>query len=1269
MFKFKFFILFFIFLFYNILILNSVDAKSYNYPYICNNSSCEETKFWKLNNNWYWFYLSNIETYLVSNWFYNLLQSRINDISSYYWTKKFTIKNFYDWDNVYDREFTISQINSFSNQIIVWKIVENCTWTGSNIVCNNLFIQESSFLNWYEYLIRNFSSIIDDLHIWLPTWTKKNKLNDYVKNIIWDPFLYNWIYIIILKNICDDSAPNFCDDTKRKYFNINSTAQYRYILWDRQYNSNFIAENFTVSPDYSISSYNLKAWNSLDFNFWFIDYLDVDQEETIYEYRIYYKYSWESNPNYNDYFLKETIYINQNWTIRSDNLSNQVINEIFDLSINNRTKKIRLWVKEWINLTKSWDVIFYFSARNINTLDSFPITRINTSPVRVLPDDRINFGTYTATITPFTKELNEIWFNHEDTFSVTLTVKDSFWNNHYDFIDWYDISLSNWSSNDILLAKIWEADYSSSLVWVKSSTEFPYYINFRIKIPEFWYHKLNWFNLTARPKSSPTTYSSSPIKFTLENIIPPALYDWEQLMNIFIKPSSNIDFPIPRCTSWSITFTAVCNSDNFSWCRNDFTTLNIWWNIITRTVTFNSQLDNWSNWTLVAIDHAYNQVWYNYAMNHIDQTAPVITIFKWSNLLSNSIYNYKSNSDPLLIDLYEWTAPWWTCEAKINYEIKVNWNILKSESLNWNNNIIELPWFFEESWLKEFEIVTFDNYWNSSSKNITFNIFPWDIDISKSFISYNLLESNNKYANNSDFYNYTINLRDRYDNPVYWKRLNSINQDCSGFLDSCLTIRTDMKTYLESNYFNLSAWNDALIEYNYSWLTTNFNWELNFRIRSLSPWEFSNRFKIILNTWDDNYNSTSIQNEYFITNKNFNSEKNWFKKLFYWQLSASNDDWLTWNHYPEIWTEILYKIDVKNSTSLNPIINIQNFKNYVNVIDKDNTYIQNVSNISWLNSRSPIFSASINTSANTNVLWEPWIEISDWLGKSNLYINYSLGWNIILYPITNDDLPSFNDPIKISNLSEDNFLWVEIIWLLQWWWKSNFWWLQEDNISSISMSETRLQIRRNAYSQIRNMTNNLVLWWVKYVVWNYTMDSNPSYETLIVHNWNLIINDDINISWKTLWIIVLKDNYDVNNDYNVSWNIYVTPNVQKINAILYADWWFISSDINWIPYITNTSERTASLNKQLVLKWSLFTRNTIWWSLLAWWTYILPGWSKLLDTNENFNKSMIYDLNYFRRWKDNCEEESLWVCKYKKWALVIEYDSRIQSKPPKLFSN
>jgi hypothetical protein len=211
-------------------------------------------------------------------------------------------------------------------------------------------------------------------------------------------------------------------------------------------------------------------------------------------------------------------------------------------------------------------------------------------------------------------------------------------------------------------------------------------------------------------------------------------------------------------------------------------------------------------------------------------------------------------------------------------------------------------------------------------------------------------------------------------------------------------------------------------------------------------------------------------------------------------------------------------------------------------------------------------------------------------------------------------------------------------------------------------------MRKDAYSYIKNMKSWDILDWVKYIEWEDISISwnNLDYETLVIKNWNVIIDWNLNTSWNKLWIMVLKDSYDTNYDYINSWNIYINNNVTYINALFYADWWIISSQ-NGNPYTEDSTSRTYDLNNQLTIKWSIFTRNTIWWAVLSWWYYIMPGGSKTND----FDKAMIYDLNYLRRWNNWCDKDWNSVCtnnwEYRE-PVVIIYNSWLSINAPKIFN-
>ena len=199
------------------------------------------------------------------------------------------------------------------------------------------------------------------------------------------------------------------------------------------------------------------------------------------------------------------------------------------------------------------------------------------------------------------------------------------------------------------------------------------------------------------------------------------------------------------------------------------------------------------------------------------------------------------------------------------------------------------------------------------------------------------------------------------------------------------------------------------------------------------------------------------------------------------------------------------------------------------------------------------------------------------------------------------------------------------------------------------------------------MDNWEVVNWVKYVDWDIIIGWDLDYETLVVNNWNIIISTNLNTSWKKLWIISLKDWYNIDSDYESSWNIYIKPEVKYIDAIIYSDWAILSTDNSWNVYTSDSTSRTSLLDTQLIFKWSIFSRNTIGWAI-KWvtWKYILPWGSETLD----FDKAMIYDLNYIRRWNAWCEDTSPadYICDTYSDAFIIIYDPEVQINPPKLFN-
>ncbi|PIE85514.1 hypothetical protein CSA08_01505 [Candidatus Gracilibacteria bacterium] len=208
---------------------------------------------------------------------------------------------------------------------------------------------------------------------------------------------------------------------------------------------------------------------------------------------------------------------------------------------------------------------------------------------------------------------------------------------------------------------------------------------------------------------------------------------------------------------------------------------------------------------------------------------------------------------------------------------------------------------------------------------------------------------------------------------------------------------------------------------------------------------------------------------------------------------------------------------------------------------------------------------------------------------------------------------------------------------------------QQSAFTSLDKLEMRKQIKSNAYNLIRGRSSGSNVSGVLYYDGNYTISSAPAgVNTLIIKNGNLFITGDIATN---LGIIVIKDNLA---DKTVG-NVYITPNVTEINAIIYADGSLLSKSnsgfythngtISGNPEDSPT--RTNELQNDLILIGSLFSRNTIGGAIGA-GPFKCPGGK----TCSSFDEAVKYDLNYIRRGPN---------------GFKVEYNPANQINPPKGF--
>ncbi|EKD44540.1 MAG: hypothetical protein ACD_71C00106G0002 [uncultured bacterium (gcode 4)] len=691
------------------------------------------------------------------------------------------------------------------------------------------------------------------------------------------------------------------------------------------------------------------------------------------------------------------------------------------------------------------------------------------------------------------------------------------------------------------------------------------------------------------------------------------------------------DFII-SCSQGPITLKVNCVRDNLSWCNNNKN----------ESITFNSESDNGADGLLKAYDNAGNTKQYRYIMQHIDETMPT-SMLKIGNTSIINNMSMLANNQQLSLWTGDVSPP--GCGTNIYYSF-VRPNNLWAGQSNFFGNIQAWQTLnfgttnFTKSGTGRITHTLTDAVGNSSTGRKDIVIFPNFTNTITSSIVLVSSTRNSLYANNSSTYTYKLTLKDQFGNSIYGKSIFQINQEWG-----VKTVKTDMTNP------NSPTGVDALSEQWVGWInTTNDNGEVFFTVKSVAPWVFSEKFKISMKTmWDNNYQDVGETQDIYIDSWNENS----FKKPFIWELSVISSPYKL-----NIGTVLTMQLNIIKKENISEYV-IEQFRDQLNISDSINQEIVDKEFAVSLN-ENPTIDFRIESRTDDWAKSAPGI-IIQW----NPIVSYTLWWQIIRFRLSTTDNASDLIYISLWGVVMNNTL--KVVWSLQWQWKQTLVW-QQNNFSDISKSDMRAIIRKNAYILIREMSSGQIINGVKYIEWDSTLSWEPIYETLIIKNGNLTISDNFNTNNKKFGIIVLRDDATKIN----FGNIYILPWVRYIHSVMYSDGGIISTGF-WNDTIGNYKDsvtRTNILNRQLVIKGSLFTRNTIGWAIKgSLGKYILP-WGSL--TND-FNLAMMYDLNYLRRW--NTWYDILGLNGSKNYNnensdnVVIIFDSNSQTNPPKGFKN
>ena len=688
-----------------------------------------------------------------------------------------------------------------------------------------------------------------------------------------------------------------------------------------------------------------------------------------------------------------------------------------------------------------------------------------------------------------------------------------------------------------------------------------------------------------------------------------------------------------------------------------------------------------------------------------------------TSALANQWY-FRANSNFWLSVI--WNSAWWAPITLLQWQFEnvtnqALFNSVKSSNSDINSWTLNTLETVEDASMVDNFIENSNNY-RSYTYNITnicdealnctinptsftYNVFAWYINNSNSNSSWasNLVWQ--EISGNSK--QLTINLKDDYNNkiiPVFqadWiTPVRTID----------FTVNYDNSLYLNQYNKTWDSWVDIAWADDNSFLPTSI-WLNQSNINTISnklnnDWVYNLNFKVFSPT----YNSLSTNWQQYV-DWNFNIDNivaktsdNSSSNTVFWYLDfdfrAPYKTEITWsmvNNNFIVWTTQSWTINVTNWWTKNVYLEFWYFDPLSaithRVHPKFDLDFKKLTTDSWTRS------AEWNTNPYTNLssFWDFTSNIftkinQNWplsAAEQNTYfathISTNIWWKDIFY---SSDVFWMNRYAWLDDWNNTSQRWIKINWLTHSKNQVNIVdWQSSTDINllwSLEKSYFQRDIRKNAYSLIKwivppNLPNKTItdidqltpwyrLWDVLYFGWLNWEDvtiniSNYDWVKTILVVWgNVYIRSNVisnNKSSDILWIISLKNDTTWN-----WWNIYIHPDVLEVDAVMYADKSLVTYD--WINEISPDNGWTYEyLNKQLYIYWSVFSNNTIWWSVDPSnfkCPFYIPNSSCTLDTAQK------YDMNYLRRWYEVKQLPS-----YEDYPVIINYNSLIQLTPPPLF--
>lgn len=693
----------------------------------------------------------------------------------------------------------------------------------------------------------------------------------------------------------------------------------------------------------------------------------------------------------------------------------------------------------------------------------------------------------------------------------------------------------------------------------------------------------------------------------------------------------------------------------------------------------------WDDSTKVVYDRTNNKVsWCAWSVNlwwiclndfKLDTTPIDLTISPWTDLLKTQI----ANDSIKLLTFPSYPTANWASRIVID-----NWNSLTLKST------YDIPFNIQNHDMraaKDYNITIYDENWSYSTSFIKIVAWAPAINADPNKITpwatasiFTGTTNISKVANNDQAHNIDFKLRDKYGNPVItvpWIKTVKVTLKFSNNVD-------------KDQILDLNTW-DA-IKYNPTWLSSSLT-DKNLFTWSTSSWDYKMDIKSLAPTkaW---YSETTLNNDISLNNLTVEvSAFPWYTNVWAW--TNSNLFPITDTRFSTIknnlkFTPPVYVSDLTNSSDANKskwkILRdvpttftwIITFDNPTNVSNISITHKLNTTNSTW--DSDSFIRFKVDASRSNWTPFSTW-DTNSWTNIKNKYtwslssgykydtftvtpkiisawapnfwvkyssnVAYDMSWENILYP-------SYKYNPTSNNLVNNQ---LKVAWLV-----NNA--STQTNSKVVIDDKTSYIWKVDKPTVIANIKKNIVkyqrVWkwtdWVLYINWvtkklselTLLTDTN----TIIVDWWDLIIDQNIN-SWTLKALIALK------------WNIIITKNVQKIYATLVTDRSVLSWDSTRF-YTPNEAQ------DQLFIKWSVLSYNTIWWSSSA-----TPKCPFYVTTTCTQSEALKYDFNNFRyyiNW-DGTPWSRQWIpvswisSNYDNSPMIVEYDSTLQTNPPKVFLN